>query len=499
MRLGKKFLSILMAMTMVFALFVPAMAATETTTDIIIEGTGNKFVAWRLLDAEEVTTGEKPTYKYSVNPAYRVRLQNAVDELDGASDGEIITYISKLKGDEVQAFADAVFGQVYDLNRDGDALTTNKRFEDMPQGYYLIAEVERTGTTDTISKAMLDTKGAEELTVETKEGTVELEKKVGEEVGTDGAINLQDGADYDFGDSVPFQLMGTLPDNYSGYKTYYYEFVDHLPKGLVLDENSVEIYATKENVDDITKATEKTDITDAFVMEQIPKDGYTLFTLLCSDLKTVSGLTKDHKIFVRYTATLTTDAVTGSAGNINKAHLKFSNNPYVEGYGTSVDDIVIVFTYEYDVNKVDGAGDALKGAGFTLYKQVGEDDWVKVGNEIVGGDITRFEFRGLDQGTYKLVETTVPANYNKAEDKVFTITASYDVESSDPKFKSLHVDGVLDADNDGNVEVDVVNMTGVELPSTGGIGTTIFYAAGGILVVGAAVLLFAKKRTENEE
>ena len=483
-------------MVMVFALFVPAIAATETTTDIIIEGPGNKFVAWRLLDAEEVTTGEKTTYKYSVNPDYRERLQNAVDALDGASDGEIITYISKLKGDEVQAFADAVFGQVYDIDSDGDALTTNKRFEDMPQGYYLIAEVERTGTTDTISKAMLDTKGAVELTVETKEGTVELEKKVGEEVDTDGAINLQDGADYDFGDSVPFQLMGTLPDNYSGYKTYYYEFVDHLPKGLVLNGNSVEIYATKEDVDDITEATNKIDLTDDFVMEQIPKDGYTLFTLLCSDLKTVSELTKDYKIFVRYTATLTTDAVTGSAGNINKAHLKFSNNPYVDGYGTSVEDIVIVFTYEYDVNKVDGAGDALEGAGFTLYKKVG-DEWVKVGSEIKGENITKFEFKGLDSGTYKLEETTVPGGYNQADDIEFTITASYDIDSNDPQFHKLTINGT--EYESGKVETTVENLTGTELPSTGGIGTTIFYVAGGILVVGAAVMLIAKKRTENEE
>ena len=91
----------------------------------------------------------------------------------------------------------------------------------------------------------------------------------------------------------------------------------------------------------------------------------------------------------------------------------------------------------------------------------------------------------------------MPENYNKADDKEFTMMASYDTESSNPKFISLEIDGVADAD--GKAEYDVVNMTGVELPSTGGIGTTIFYVAGGVLVVGAAVMLVAKKRAENEE
>jgi LPXTG-motif cell wall-anchored protein len=164
--------------------------------------------------------------------------------------------------------------------------------------------------------------------------------------------------------------------------------------------------------------------------------------------------------------------------------------------GETVKDVVIVFTYEYDVNKVDGAGEALTGAGFTLYKKVGSE-WVAVGNEIVGGDITTFEFKGLDSGDYKLVETTVPTGYNKADDIEFTITASYDIKSNNPQFHKLTINGK--EYTTGIVVTEVENLTGTELPSTGGIGTTIFYVAGGILVVGAAVMLIAKKRTENEE
>ena len=499
MKLGKKLLSVLMTMVMVFALFVPAAAAEKTDIEITNGAVDSVYSAWRILDAEQVGSGEDVTYKYNItNEHYRNALKDIMDDED-ASDSEIITYISKLEaGEAVQEFADALYAKVKAMT--ADETSENSVFEAVDQGYYLIAETTKgSADHDTVSKVMLKTKGEVRIEVATKEGTVTLEKKVGEEVGTDGAINLQDGADYDFGDAVPFQLKGTLPDNYSGYKTYYYEFVDHLSTGLELIQNSIHIYVTAEDVEDIADATNKTEVTDKFTLDVIPKNDGTVFSLNCENLKTaVPELKKDHKIFVSYKATLTESATTGKVGNQNKAYVKFSNSPYVGGYGRTVEDIVIVFTYEYDVNKVDGAGEELKGAGFTLYKQVGED-WEAVGSEIKGEDITRFEFKGLDQGTYKLVETTVPANYNKADDKVFTITASYDVESSDPKFQSLHIDSVLDSDGDGKVEVDVVNLTGMELPDTGGIGTTIFYAAGGILVVGAAIMLIAKKRTESEE
>ena len=124
-----------------------------------------------------------------------------------------------------------------------------------------------------------------------------------------------------------------------------------------------------------------------------------------------------------------------------------------------------------------------------MYKKVGKD-WVAVANKTIGTDGTVFKFEGLDAGTYKLEETTVPTGYNQADPIEFTITADY-------KDQTLTINGI--ANNAGVLVTDVENLTGTELPSTGGIGTTIFYVAGGILVVGAAVMLIAKKRTENEE
>ena len=493
MRRGKKIWSILLTMVMVFAMMVPAMAANATETDIVItNGAQNSvYSAWRILEAEEIS--DTNTYKYSVNEKYLDDLRAVIDDSD-ANSSEIITYISKLNAAATQEFADDLFVRL--KTKTADATSANSEFENMPQGYYLIAETTKDSDPDTVSKVMLDTKGKDEIEVKTKEGTVELEKKVEEKNDTTGATNLQDGADYDFGDAVPFQLKGTLPANYNGYDTYYYCFVDNLSSGLSFNEGSVKVYVADADVTDImAEGVTKTDITSAFTLNATSAG----FELKCNNLKTsVGSLDKNNPvaIFVRYTATLTSGATIGATGNPNEAKVVFSNDPYSDGTGETVKDVVIVFTYEYDVKKVDGAGEALTGAGFTLYKKVG-GEWVAVGNEIVGGDITTFEFKGLDSGDYKLVETTVPSGYNKADDVEFTITASYDIKSNNPQFHKLTINGA--EYETGKVETDVENLTGTELPSTGGIGTTIFYVAGGILVVGAAVMLVAKKRVENEE
>ncbi|MBQ5589592.1 MAG: isopeptide-forming domain-containing fimbrial protein, partial [Anaerotignum sp.] len=291
-----------------------------------------------------------------------------------------------------------------------------------------------------------------------------------------------------------------------GYKNYYYCFVDELSPGLSFNSTSVKVYVAKNTVTDImAEGVTKADITDAFTFKSNTSAG---FELECDDLKTrVASLNvsldKDDAIFVRYTATLTSGATIGATGNPNEAKVVFSNDPYSNSHGETVEDIVIVFTYEYDVNKVDGAGEELKGAGFTLYKDIknaetGEPVW-EVVKTYEAGEGTEFAFSGLDSGTYKLVETTVPTGYNKADDIVFTITASYGAAGNPPQFSHLTIKGNDTEYKTGIVVTEVENLTGTELPSTGGIGTTIFYVAGGILVVGAAVMLIAKKRTENEE
>ena len=285
------------------------------------------------------------------------------------------------------------------------------------------------------------------------------------------------------------------------------------------------------------------------------------------DLKTAKvgdvGFNKDSKIIVTYSATLNENAKLGAIGNPNTVKLEFTNNPNGEQdgeKGTTPEDKVIVFTYEIKALKVEPDGELvdaipqgatasdyvkvgnkwqkttpLTGAGFTLFKKDasktaktkdsfevattkgdvvkdGEYYYVAVADQITGQ--TTFEFKGTDAGEYKLVETTVPTGYNKAADITFTVTATYDTTSADPKLTSLtinpstatfSVEAVEYTEADKTVtstnavaSTTVINQKGAVLPSTGGIGTTIFYVVGSILVVAAGVLLITKKRMSRE-
>jgi fimbrial isopeptide formation D2 family protein/LPXTG-motif cell wall-anchored protein len=219
------------------------------------------------------------------------------------------------------------------------------------------------------------------------------------------------------------------------------------------------------------------------------------------DLKTAkhgsSDFAADDEIVVSYNAKLNDSAVIGGTGNDNTVNLEFSNNPNSGGdgdKGKTPDDKVVVFTYKIIANKVDENNQPLKGAGFTLYKEDGT-----VFKEFAAGDATSFEFKGVDAGKYVLKETTVPAGYNKVADINIEITAQYDESKEPPTLSSLTAtpsDFTVDL-TAGSVTGTIKNEKGSELPSTGGIGTVIFYVLGSLLVIGCGIVLVSKRRTNN--
>ena len=203
----------------------------------------------------------------------------------------------------------------------------------------------------------------------------------------------------------------------------------------------------------------------------------------------------------------------GGAGNPNTVTLTYSNDPNPGGTGTGVtpQDKVTVFTYRLVVDKVDEANDPLPNAGFTLYKKDSAGVWPTI-KTYAGGADTSFTFSGLDDGEYKLEESTVPTGYNKMEDLIFTISAEHDASSANPQLTSLNgatadgqiitLAGTQQASvslSTGTISATIVNKTGAVLPTTGGIGTTIFYVVGGLFAVFAAVMLITKRRMKAEE
>lgn len=385
--------------------------------------------------------------------------------------------------------------------------------EQLSAGYYLVVDETNVNEVEGGVKnlSILQMTKAHPFTPENKTDVPEMEKKVKEI--NDSDIEVQDKwgdvADYDINDDVEFILTGTLPSDYDSYVKYKYVFHDTLSAALSLNTNSIKVTIDNKDATGYKFAQEGQSFSIAF-----------------DDLKTNEAVTKDSVIRVEYSAKLTaTDVKYGGDGNENTAYVEYSNNPNDNGTGTpstgkTPDDKVVVFTYQLIANKKDEDGNDLKGAGFTLYKlnknSTAEDKYEAVGNEITGVDIVKFEFKGIDAGDYKLVETTVPSGYNKAEDMFFKIESTIDEETqSVTELKITQVTGVdgkviTDATGeavftftgkleDGSLSTDIENLKGILLPSTGGIGTTIFYVIGAILVVGAGVLLIVKKRMSKAE
>ena len=228
---------------------------------------------------------------------------------------------------------------------------------------------------------------------------------------------------------------------------------------------------------------------------------------------------------------MNSDAVVGNPGNPNEVTLTYSNNPNPDGTGstdTTPKDEVVVFTFDINVEKVDGALEStdpkyyLSGAEFALFSNEGDandaaadpsklskalkftgsngqytkDDTNGSTTLTVDGD-GKVNIKGLDQGTYYLVETKAPTNYNRlTSPKAVALTPTYNFETYD-SHEPGRTNDILSSVSINNVsegKVTVENYSGSTLPETGGIGTTIFYVVGGILVIGAAVLLITRRR-----
>ncbi len=531
----------MLAMMMAGALTIPAYAVNITIRDnspISTYAVERSYNGYKLLNLTTSKNDDNTVnYAYTMNDKYLEVLQyqvyvKASDEFwtknggtkpkaaGDVTDAQILEYLGTLTSDAgnnpgtMRTFADALYRAIVTANLEADAKAHNATFNDVAQGYWLIADVTDLGedSKEANSLVVVDTKGQEDLVVTPKTSVPTVDKKVQDKNDSTGnTSDWQDGADYDIGDDVPFQLTGTMPGNIASYTRYKYVFHDNLSDGLTLNENTIKVMV---GTTELTKDTHYTVNTAA-------TDGCD-FEIVIGDLLDITGLdiTKDSTVVVTYTAKLNDKAVTNDSGNTNKVKLEFSNNPYDDGEGEpstseTPEDTVTVFTFKLDVDKV--AVDKttpIPGAGFTLYKYDSvTQTYVQVGDELKaaeGGTMTNFTWTGLDSGKYKLVETTVPNGYNKADDIEFTIVATYTTDGATQSVTDLVV---KDADGketisgtdltftatpaDGTVATDIVNTTGVELPSTGGMGTTIFYVLGGLLTVGAAVLMVTKKRMSN--
>lgn len=464
----------------------------------------------------------KDAYKKCTTAAEVAAVLNGITN-DSAEAKEFAEIVAKhlVAGKEVKSTGNKTVG--YELAVTGD-------------GYYFIKDTTTNlDSGDTLSSFMLQVVG--DVNVKAKDSTTSSEKRVKDTDDTAGtSTDWQDSADYDIGDKVPFQLKGTVAGDYDKYTKYVFNFHDKESAGLTFNKDDVKVYV------------DGTEITTGFtVVTEGLTDGCT-FEVRFPNLKDIESVKAESVITVEYTSTLNDNAVVGQKGNPNTSHIEFSNNPNgdQEGTGKTPDDTVIVFTYKSTVTKVDENEKDLSGAGFTLYKEVtavypgaktgkaikdglGKDIkataladdkyYVEAGKKTIRGDKKNiFEFKGIDDGTYVLVETTVPTGYNAWEAVQFKVEATHETTADiDPEtgkiagkeeyvLTKLTGDDLFGDKGDGTItleaekadlDVTIINQSGSTLPETGGIGTTMFYIIGTAMILGAGIILTSKVKANN--
>lgn len=510
MKRVKRVLALLAAFALVLAMAVPAWAEEAGTTyTLTINNANGTYEAYQIFsgDLSEKEAGKKvlsniqwgsgvdATKVVGVNAATKAESLTTADIAESFAED----LVSNSKLSSVKATAPA---------KNGTAVFTG-----LSAGYYLVKN-SSIDSGKTYTDFILEVVG--NTTANHKGDVPDVEKKVEEKNDSTGAATTWGAtADYDVGDEINFELTGTLPESYGRYANYKYVFHDTMTN-MTYKDGSVKVYYVKDG------NTNRVEISSGFASTW--DNGAKKLTVTFNDLKTaVSGLAHGDKIVVTYTATLDANAVVGGNGNPNKVKLEYSNNPNGDGTGETPEKTVVVFTYKTIINKVtkgtDGNNVPLAGAEFTLSKFIASEsgsDTVTVNDTEYHGTWNRgvtvtptntgnianvFTFSGLDAGIYRLTETKTPEGYNTIDPVYFEIVAT----NNETKVTSMEGKAVNGSEisftaneTSGSLSADVINKAGTTLPSTGGMGTTVFYVVGGGLMAVAVVLLVTKKRMENK-
>lgn len=547
----KKLVTLLLALIMALALVVPSAAAT------VENATGHAYDAYQIFsgtqEADSAALGGIVWGTGINGDAFLAALKaDPRFDVDGANifaactNAAAVAAVLAENNTSVMAETFANVAAQHLTATVTAAIAADASNVELPTGYYLLVDTSEPDVGDARNSALLQVTNSGNITIAKKYDVPTVDKSVMDSDGTWG-----EAADWSYTSNVPFQLVGTLPSNYDDYETYYYNFVDTMTKHFTFN-NDVKVYVrnTDSEDDDILLSSDLYTVTAEAVMKdgtqislgegfevgettQVELRVATKLQITFANLKGISAINKDSKIIVRYSALLDNDGVTvgkketdynDDKGIYNKVYLEYSSDPNASGDGTSktLEDLVRVYTYMVKVTKVDGADNSKKlaGAAFKLKCVEGsnagkwylhdqshakiagwtdnEEDASIRSTSSSGG----LNYVCLDAGTYELYEVTAPAGYSVLEEPVrFTITADLDKGENTPSLNSVSItvdgqtaEGKLTS---GQVALTVENNVGASLPETGGVGTTLFYSIGGMLMVGAAVLLVTRKRMNN--
>ncbi|MDO5154163.1 MAG: SpaH/EbpB family LPXTG-anchored major pilin [Eubacteriales bacterium] len=537
MRKFSKLLALALAVIMVMALATTAFAEGDEESKVTITVNnalaGGEYKAYKIFDVTKATDtdGKVISYAYTItggtddepNPFFETVKTFAETNGNGLTLTQIgttgvynVTFTDTFNTQKAANLAEALYTAYQNMEQkpqaDGTAIGEKETDSDSVKAKFSVADGYYFILSPIGSTCILDTTNSEK-TINEKNGLPNIKKEVDKSDGVQTEV-WADTNDAAFGDTVKFKITVKAEAGAQNYVV-----TDTLPNGLTLNAtvtNGITVTGPKDSQTGVP-LEENTDYTVSVNTLSNPNNFSVTFVQTYLD-----SLENGAELTITYNATVSNDIskiVVAGEGNVNTAKLTY-------GSGQEKKDTAITYVWSFKVFKFMANQTQnevpLANAKFELYKeydsstgtlnnkvcftQSGTDAVYKYatsGNitEITTGDTGAFTFTGLDSGTYYLVETAAPTGYNQLTKPIEVKIAGTD--STNPEKGSVTYKDLADTDANEmtatNNQVKVENKAGSLLPSTGGIGTTIFYVLGGILVVGAGVLLITKKRMSNSK
>lgn len=510
MKHTRRFLAMLLALVLTLGLCVTAFAegedaGTTTTTEtgsITVNNAvnGKTYKIYRIFDLNDHSTNYD-ALNYKVSSKWTAFFENGARGLDYVTidDMHYVTWRADKSDSDVAAFAKAAieFAEAQGISPDGQQEASNgtANFDNLTLGYYLVKS-------NLGALCSLDTTKPN-VTMREKNSESTIDKQVTEDnSGNPGKYN-----DAEIGQDVDFTITVNVIDGQpKGYVVH-----DKMTAGLKFKSDSLEV--KKQDGTVLTAADyELVYSQDGTVLD----DGCT-FHVVFKDNTDDDGnatssiaLKPNDVITLTYKATVTASATVETGANTNETQLKYGDS-HETTWSTTKTYTLSLKGYKY-TEKNEGTKTPLKGAEFRLYKEDADGkktyailaggvlkEWTEDATKattIISGEDGNFNVAGLDSDTYFLEEIKAPAGYNKLKDPVkVKINGTY--ENADNTASVTYKVGNAE-EAEATDKVNIENQTGATLPSTGGIGTTIFYALGSVMALGAGILLVTKKRMAAE-
>lgn len=496
----KKILSLVLVVMLFASLVVSASAETITISNPIA---GKTYNAYKVFDAEVDSAGN---WKYTIkddaaHPFFSVVYDGTKSKIEGLvitgpdADGKYDVVRPEGSTFSAASFAETLMTA---LKANPTAFATAASGASpltvADKGYYLVATYD--GSTSKF-EALAELTTAQDITIQDKNDNI-FEKEA-------------DKVNVELGEDVNFTLTGKVPSNIADFnnakntdKTFTYYVADKMTKGLTFDPASVVVTVGGNPVSltPITDAARQMKDADLY---RVGLNGYTFE--LCLDLLKDDGQPRfaaDSVIKITYKAKVNEDAVTKLSNN--KATLTYSDDPNdTTSFGQQTPDVdlyssrILIDKYEtgQESHKLKDAKFVLANDAGTAYYKLDTAtkavEWVTditQANVFTTDDNGAAEIKGLKDGTYKLIETEAPSGYTKIADPVDVI-----IDGSSATTVGYNDAQIVTALTN---TASIANTPGSLLPSTGGIGTTIFYVLGGLLAAGAVIFLVSKKKAGEE-